>query len=119
MGQSTLLEIETYKKKIAALQKRAAKEQKKLLRLPGKFGFKTIGDLIEALKAAAKAAGSAYEAGKDGGRKRTKITPEIKAKVKALAGEDKTAAEIASAVGISVPSVANIKKELGLVKKRK
>jgi hypothetical protein len=119
MGQSTLLEIETYKKKIAALQKRAAKEQKKLLQLPAKFGFKTVGDFVDAVKAAAKAAGSGSRDVKVSGGKRAKITPETKAKVKALAEEGKTAAEIASVAGISVPSVANIKKELGLVKKRK
>ena len=47
------------------------------------------------------------------------ITAETKAKVKALTEAGKTGAEIAAAVGISVPSVQNIKKELGLTKARK
>ena len=57
-----------------------------------------------------------------GGRKRRKrsvITEEIKAKVKALLAQEKTGAEVAKVIGISLPSVQNIKKELGLVKKRK
>lgn len=49
---------------------------------------------------------------------RTKITPEMKQKLKALAQAGKTGAEIAKQIGISLPSVHNIKKELGLVKKR-
>ncbi len=52
-------------------------------------------------------------------RTRAKITPETKEKVRALVAEEKTGAEIAKALGISLPSVQNIKKELGLVKKRK
>jgi len=55
---------------------------------------------------------------KAGTRTRAKITSETKDKVKALVKEGKTGAAIAKEVGISVPSVQNIKKELGLVKKR-
>lgn len=51
-------------------------------------------------------------------RTRTKITDEIKAQVKTLTEEGKTGAEIAAVAGISLPSVANIKRELGLTKPR-
>ena len=51
-------------------------------------------------------------------RIRAKITDEIRAQVKtALEAGQKTGA-VAKAVGISLPSVQNIKKQLGLVKSR-
>lgn len=50
---------------------------------------------------------------------RAKITPDTKAKVKAMVGQDKTGTEIAQALNISLLSVQNIKKELGLVQERK
>ncbi len=53
------------------------------------------------------------------GRKpRAKITDATRAKVKKMAGEGKTGSEIAKALGISLPSVANIKKQLGLTRPR-
>ncbi len=120
MGQNKLQELAKYQQKVAALEKELGKAQRKLLALPGKFGFKSVGELIEALRAAEKGGGPAPKAksAKAGRRKRAKITPEVKAKVKAMASDGKTGAEIARAVGISLPSVQNIKKELGLVKKR-
>ncbi|WP_438483173.1 helix-turn-helix domain-containing protein [Oleiharenicola lentus] len=119
MGQNHILQIEKYQKQIAKLEKQMAKQSRKLLSLPGKFGFKTVGDFVGAVQAAASAAGTSFAKAKSASRKRAKITPEVKAKVKSLVGDGKTGAEIAEAVGISLPSVANIKKELGLVKKRK
>lgn len=120
MGQNQLVELQSLRKQITKLEKRVLKQQKKLLALPGKFGFRTVGDFVDALKSAASAAGNTFEAARvSSPRKRAKITPEVKAQVKALVGEGKKAGEIATKIGISVPSVANIKKELGLVKKRK
>ena len=52
-------------------------------------------------------------------RKRAKITAEVIAKVKALVVKNKTGNEIAKEVGISLPSVGNIKKKLGLVRAKK
>jgi DNA-binding CsgD family transcriptional regulator len=43
----------------------------------------------------------------------------MRAEVKKLVSEGRTGGEIAKAVGISLPSVQNIKKALGLVGKRK
>lgn len=43
----------------------------------------------------------------------------MKAEVKKLVQAEKTGPQIARAVGISLPSVQNIKKELGLVKAKK
>jgi hypothetical protein len=120
MGQNKFTDLQTLRKQIAKLEKEVVKQQKKLLSLPGKYGFRTVGDFVAALKSAASAAGQTFEAARvKGTGKRAKITPEIKSQVKALVGEGKTGGEIAAKLGISVPSVANIKKELGLVKKRK
>lgn len=120
MGQNKFTELQSLRKQIARLEKGVVKQQKKLLALPGKYGFRTVGDFVAALKSAASAAGVKSEQGNiKGAGKRAKITPEIKAQVKTAVAEGKTAGEIATKLGISVPSVANIKKELGLVKKRK
>jgi hypothetical protein len=122
--------------------------QSELADLHSKYGYDSLADFIKALKSsagaapaaaargpkksaakaapapkAAKAAKAAKPAkaavgGKKARRTRAKITPELKERVKALVGAGKTGSEIASAVGISLPSVQNIKKELGLVKAR-
>ncbi|HVZ63787.1 MAG TPA: helix-turn-helix domain-containing protein [Lacunisphaera sp.] len=123
MKSTDLKKIEKYKKEIARLLAVVNKQNRKLLALPAKHGYRSMDEFIAALKAAGSSGGAA-PAGKakaSGGktRKRAKITPEIKAQVKSLSGQGKTGAEIAKATGISVPSVANIKRELGLVKKRK
>ena len=50
---------------------------------------------------------------------RVKLPPEIEAQVKSLAEAGKTGNQIAAATGISLPSVQNLKKKLGLVAKKK
>jgi hypothetical protein len=50
--------------------------------------------------------------------KRARITDEAKLQVKVLSEQGKTGAEISKLLGISAPSVQNIKKALGLVKAR-
>ena len=57
--------------------------------------------------------------GKRQRRRRAKITNETRTQVKKLVEAGKTGAEIAKTVGISLPSVQNIKKALGLVQSRK
>lgn len=119
---------------LAALQAKAAKLQAsiesqrdaELAALPGKYGYDSLPAFIRALKAASSGRGSRKRRGpkpggkKKGGRrrKRAKITPELKAQVKGAVEAGKTGAAIAKEFGISLPSVQNIKKELGLVKKR-
>ena len=123
-------ELEAAKAKVAELQQSLAKElTQQLSRLPYEFGFDDLPSFIKALKDAAGArkgrgpgkakvaAAKPAKAGKRG--KRARITPEIKAKVKELVNDEKTGAQIAKELGISLPSVQNIKKELGLVKARK
>ena len=52
-------------------------------------------------------------------RKRAKITDAIRARVKKLLEAGKTGSQIAKALKISLPSVQNIKKALGLVRTSK
>jgi hypothetical protein len=103
----------------------AAGLRKELAALPASYGFDDVEAFIAAVSAAAggrrgRAKGAGRPAG--GGKKRRRravITDATRAEVKKLAGAGKTGAEIAAAVGISLPSVQNIKKALGLVKARK
>jgi hypothetical protein len=117
-------ELEAAKAKVVELQQSLEKElTQKLARLPYEFGFEDLRSFIKALRAASgvrKGRGKSAKGPKaPKAGKRARITPEVKAQVKALVGEDKTGAEIAKQLGISLPSVQNIKKELGLVKARK
>lgn len=119
-------------KQLQALQAKAAELQQsieaertqELAALPGKFGYDSLEAFIKALKSVhatppktrgRKAKAAAAPSGK---RTRTKITPELKAQVKAAVEAGETGAAIAAKLGISVPSVQNIKKEFGLVKAR-
>lgn len=128
MNPTEFNKLAQYQQEVARLQKGLTKFNQKLVALPAKYGFKSMDELIDALRRAAAGAGQAprkarsTSSGQAGGakskRKRAKITPEVKEKVKAMVKEEKTGAEISKKLGISLPSVQNIKKELGLVKKR-
>lgn len=131
MFNEQLAKIEKAKAEIAAAEaKLAADRVSALAKLPSDFGYDNLNGFIKAVKAAygkggkvakgkpgrkAKAA-AAPKAAKKG--KRAKITDEVKAQVKSLAEAGKTGQEIAKALGISAPSVQNIKKALGMVKPR-
>jgi len=119
-----LQELAATRAKIATLEKSIATElNRELAALPAKFGFDTVAAFLKAVKSAAggrpakKGKAKAASAGKSR-RKRAVITDETRAQVKKLTEAGKTGSEIAKAVGISLPSVHNIKKALGLVKKR-
>lgn len=119
MITETLKEIAATRAKLAELEStRAAELKKELASLPGKYGFDSARSFIKAFRAAG---GARSHVGKSRRRKgrRAKITETTRAEVKKLLSENKTGAEIAAAVGISLPSVQNIKKTLGLVRKRK
>lgn len=101
-----------------------------LAELPVRYGFGSLNEFIRALKSAATSAkgkrgrkakapkAAKAPAAKKGKRTRTKLTPELKAQVKAAVEAGTSGAEIAKTFGISVPSVQNIKKEFGMVKTR-
>lgn len=124
-------------KQLQALQAKASELQKsieseraqELAGLPERYGYDSLQSFIRALKgasgsrsrrgrrpAAKKSSAPAAKGGRK--RKRAKITPEMKQQVKEAVSSGKTGAQIAKELGISVPSVQNIKKELGLVKAR-
>lgn len=112
------------KARVAELEKSIATElNRELSALPGRYGFDNLPAFFEAVKAASrgKPRSAANVKKTTGGKRRRRavITNETKAKVKSLVEGGKTGAEIAKAVGISLPSVQNIKKDLGLVKARK
>ncbi|MDP1578798.1 MAG: helix-turn-helix domain-containing protein [Candidatus Didemnitutus sp.] len=111
------------RQQVAALEKQLAQGSRKLLVLPAKYGFRSMDSFIAALQQAAGGSSTAPKTkvtvAKSTGRKpRAKITAETKAKVKEMVKAEKTGTQIAKALNISLPSVQNIKKELGLVKKR-
>ena len=121
-------EIEAARAKLAALEKAAADQRNRtLIRLPAKLGFADMESLIAALQAVAgpKPKGRPAKgvqakspaAGKR--RKRAVVTDATRAEVKKLVDAGKTGGAIAKAVGVSLPTVQNIKKALGLVQKRK
>jgi hypothetical protein len=120
------------KARVAELEKSiAAQLNQELAALPAEYGFDNVPDFIAAVKTATggkvkaprgKRKTATVAKAPAGGRKRRKravITADTKAQVKSLSEAGKTGAEIARAVRISLPSVQNIKKELGLVKARK
>jgi len=117
-------ELEATKAKIAGLEKSIATQlNKELAALPGKYGFDSVDAFVKALKAAGGKRGgrAATKATKAGGKKRRRravITDATRADVKKLVEAGKTGGAIAKALKISLPSVQNIKKALGLVKKR-
>jgi DNA-binding NarL/FixJ family response regulator len=109
------------KAKLAEMEQTISAERTTALaNLPSDYGFSDLNAFIKALKAAQKDGGrrkaKSKPAAKPAKRTRAKITDETK--VKALVDEGKTGAEIAKALKISLPSVQNIKKALGLVKAR-
>lgn len=122
-----LKEIETARAKLAALEKAAANQRNHtLVRLPAKLGFADMESLIAALQAVAgpktngrSAKGvKAKTPGAVKRRKRAVVTDATRAEVKKLVEAGKTGGAIAKAVGVSLPTVQNIKKALGLVQKR-
>ncbi len=113
--------LETTKAKVAKLEQAIRSEMaRELASLPRKYGFSSTQAFLKAVRSVA--GNSMVKAGKKLAgkrRKRAVITAATKAKVKELVTAGKTGSEIAKAVGISLPSVQNIKKELGLVKARR
>ena len=69
-------------------------------------------------KVATGCKGKVAKGGKGKRRSRAVITDETRAQVKKMVNDGKTGSQIAAELGISLPSVQNIKKAAGLVKKR-
>ncbi len=131
MSSKKLKELVEARAKLASLEQSIALElRKELSGLPAQYGFASVAEFVAAVKSAAgarrgrkpgKAKAKAKAKAKVGGKKprtRAVITDATRAEVKQLVAAGKTGREIAKAVGISLPSVHNLKKALGLVKKR-
>jgi hypothetical protein len=139
MVTDKLKELEAARLKLATLERSLADElNQELASLPGKYGFASTSEFVSAVNAAAgggpgrprgrrrgrppstAAKPAAAPAAKRGRKRRTRavITDETRAQVKKMVDSGKTGAEIAQTLKISVPSVQNIKKALGLVKER-
>ncbi|PTX99116.1 hypothetical protein DB354_02570 [Opitutus sp. ER46] len=125
MVSAKLKELEATRAKLASLEQAVQAELgKELAGLPAKFGFESVDDFIEAVRTATGARrGRRGRPAKnaDGAKKRRRravITDETRAEVKKMVEGGKTGAAIAEALNISLPTVQNIKKALGLVKKR-
>jgi DNA invertase Pin-like site-specific DNA recombinase len=126
MVTDKIKELDAARAKLASLEQSIADElSKELASLPAKYGFESANAFLAAVRAATggrvarrgKGKGKA-KGGKGKRRARAVITDETRAQVKKLVDAGKTGAEIAAELGISLPSVQNIKKALGLVKKR-
>lgn len=126
MVTDKLKELEATRAKLASLEQSLASElRRELAGLPAKYGFDSVGAFVKAVQSAAglrrgRPPGSGAGRGGPGKKRRSRavITDETRASVKKLVADGKTGGEIAKALGISLPSVQNIKKALGLVKKR-
>jgi hypothetical protein len=127
MVTKQIKELEATKAKIVALEKSIAKRlHKELASLHRTYGYGSISDFVKALKAAVpgssskgrRASKAAKPASKAKRRKRAVINDETRASVKKMVESGKTGSQIAKSLGISLPSVQNIKKALGLVKSR-
>ena len=118
-------ELQAAQAKVASLQQSIADQMEaKLAELPASFGFDSMQSFIKRLKSVGGVrvkktrAKKAAPPASDKKRARATITEGMKLWVKTLPEEGKTGPEIAAAVGISMPSVQNIKKAFGLVKAR-
>jgi DNA-binding NarL/FixJ family response regulator len=142
MVTDKLKELEAARAKLASLEQSIASElNNELAGLPGKYGFASTDDFVAAVRSAS--GGGSTGAGRRGrrrgrppgstnkvaatapkktraGKRRTRavITDETRAQVKKMVNDGSTGAQIADKLGISLPSVQNIKKALGLVKER-
>lgn len=118
MNTKRLAELEAARATVSKLEEEIGAERtKELASLPAQYGFETAAAFIKAVKQAS--GGKKRQGAKGKRRTRAVITDAMKNKVKSLAEGGKTGAEISRTVGISIPSVQNIKKAMGLIKPRK
>jgi hypothetical protein len=118
MITSSVKALNETKAKVARLELALAKE---LASLPSSYGFDSLKAFVAAIRAANDKGrgGRLKKLAETKSRKRATITDAVRAKVGKLAKAGKTGASIAKTLGISLPSVQNIKKALGLVKSSK
>lgn len=117
------------REKLSELERLIAAElPKELANLPEQYGFATVREFTAAVESAAGKRRPGRRGRKPGRpkkavaapktRKRAVITDAIRTKVKKLIKAGTSGSKIAKVVKISLPSVQNIKKALGLVRTR-
>ena len=126
MTSNRIKKLAAAKAKVAALESSIAAELNAALRsLPARFGYADVHAFVAAVRAAAGSrrrfkakSGMALPRPKvlKTRRKRAVITDATRGEVRKLVEAGKTGTAIAKALRISLPSVQNIKKALGLVK---
>ncbi len=109
-------ELAKAKAKVIQLEQAIVKE---LASLPSVYGFSSTEELVSALHSAKGRSSRPKKPSAPRARKRAVITDSVRAEVRKMLKAGKSGAEIAKAVGISLPSVQNIKKAFGLVRSRK
>lgn len=119
MPPISIKDLQEQRRKYLALEKQWRKTEGQLLDLPKRLGFDSIKSLIQALRRVSSAKGASKRSIVSSRRKRTTITPQIEEHVRKLLLEGHTSASVAAAIKISVPSVSNLKKRFGLVKRSK
>ena len=123
MLTTKIRQLNATRAKLARLERSIASSLRdELASLPAAYGFDSAKAFIRAVKAAAGHGGRRGSSQpRAGGRRRRRavITDETRASVKKLVEAGKTGAAIAKQLKISLPSVQNIKKVLGITKPRK
>jgi phosphopantothenoylcysteine synthetase/decarboxylase len=118
-------ELASAREKLAKLEATIESELPgELSTLHERYGFDDVKSFINAIQTATRKKGGKPGRAKKAKvvpktRRRAKITDAIRAKVKKLVKAGKSGSQIAKAAKISLPSVQNIKKALGLVASRK
>ena len=126
MISSQIKELAAAREKLAELERTVETGlRQELSELHERYGFSDVKSFLKAVTSAAgsggrrKAGRPKKAAATPKTRKRAVITAATRAWVKKLVQAGKSGSQIAKAVGISLPSVHNIKKALGLVKSRR
>ncbi len=120
MVTDKLKQLSEYQTKVEELRNEIDQERKnELAHLHEKFGFESPAELIKAIRAAAGIGVATRSRAGTRHRKHSRITAEMKEKIKVALEGGKSGAQIAEEFSISLPSVYNIKKEFGMVKARK
>ena len=118
---SKIKELARAKAEAAQLEELIALQlERELAGLHAEYGFDSVEIFIAAVRSANRGKTRRKKsAGIPKARRRAKITDATRAQVKKLVKSGKTGSQIAKALKISLPSVQNIKKALGLVKTAK
>jgi hypothetical protein len=125
MITQNLKKLEKARARLVKLEQDLAESRAaELSALPGQYGYDSVNAFLHAVRLSAKGWGRhGRKAGVDVStrerRRRSRITEKTREQVKKLVEAGKTATVIVKSLGISLPSVQNIKRALGLVRKRR